>query len=571
MIRLYYRFSIKNKIFLFIIATILMSAIITMAISITVANRFIKEQYTDSYLNEAFTEINSNFGMMFENINILPRNINANTDFYRCLLNTKLSYEAKKIAVDKFVAEFMDNIDLICAVDIIPASGSVFRYSKSDFDAPKPEKEFLQKLTNEKFVLYDKSVCVNGEYYICLGKRLYNFSTSLYIGDIVMYIDETNFRNVYENNLFEHDVFFITLNGKILSHPQNRFINSEMYFITEMFENNDGDTSESDKKYYYKEFDVAQNYIHNFPKMVCLLHFNDLYNAIRRMELLLIIVAAVVIIISIIVAFSLSKRLTNEITKFKNDMTFFAENPESEVEIKGYDEIYALESTFNKMILKIRELIVRINNDEKKRRALELNSLQSQINPHFLYNALNVISCMAKQNNQPEIDNVAHSLSSFFRIGLHKGENIIYISEELEHVKSYLQIEKYKSPDFFDITFEIDDGLYQCRILKLLLQPVVENAIKHGFNGGSYHGIIRIKGYFDYNKDIIFEIIDNGFGTEEYCQGEIPASKNEQGGYGLKNVSERIKLEYGNSYGVSFFSGPGMGTRVKIHIKNIDK
>jgi two-component system sensor histidine kinase YesM len=190
-----------------------------------------------------------------------------------------------------------------------------------------------------------------------------------------------------------------------------------------------------------------------------------------------------------------------------------------------------------------------------------------QINPHFLYNTLDTIAWLAKLKNEKDIENLVLSLAKFFRLSLHKGDKFIKIKEEVDLVKSFLEIEKIRFPELFDVEYEIADEVKEIETLKLIFQPIVENAIKHGFSDIDYRGKITIRAELKEN-DIFFEIEDNGKGFDAdedlFADDKLLTGL---GGYGLKNVDERIKLEYGRDYGVSVLSVVGTGTKVQIKIK----
>ena len=222
------------------------------------------------------------------------------------------------------------------------------------------------------------------------------------------------------------------------------------------------------------------------------------------------------------------------------------------------DELFKLEEKYDEMINHIFDLMQKSREDAETQRKLELDTLQMQINPHFLYNTLDAVSWMAKLKKEPEIEKLAVNLAKFFRLSLHKGDKFITVGEELELTAHYLEIDKIRFPDKVKVRFETDESLVNYKVLKLILQPVVENAVKYAFVENKGNLVIRTA----YSgADIVFGV---GFSTE----GGIKSSKkkSELAGFGLKNVDERIKLEYGEGYGLQVFSQPGKGTKVVIRI-----
>lgn len=228
------------------------------------------------------------------------------------------------------------------------------------------------------------------------------------------------------------------------------------------------------------------------------------------------------------------------------------------------DELVQLERNYDAMMDRIYDLVEKNKEDMQRQRKLELDSLQMQINPHFLYNTLDAISWMAKIKGQPEIDRLVLNLAKFFRLSLHNGDKFISVREEVELVKSYLEIDKIRFPDRLTESIEVDEEIADCLVLKLILQPIVENCLKYAFPKKS-RGKLRIKAYGS-GDDILLEVEDNGVGFE-VPEDILTRAPKKDGGYGLINVNQRIKLQYGEEYGLSVTSTVGKGTLVVARLK----
>ena len=228
------------------------------------------------------------------------------------------------------------------------------------------------------------------------------------------------------------------------------------------------------------------------------------------------------------------------------------------------DELYKLEEKYDEMITHIFELIQKNREDAEIQRQLELEALQMQINPHFLYNTLDAVTWMARLKKEPEIEKLAVNLAKFFRLSLHKGDKFITVGEELELTAHYLEIDKIRFPDRVTVKFETDESLVNYMTLKLILQPIVENAVKYAFE--DQKGCLTIRTRLS-DGDIVFEVEDNGVGFDVESGMVSHKKRSELGGFGLKNVNERIKLEYGEKYGLEVFSQKGKGTKVTIRIQ----
>ncbi|MFB5763678.1 cache domain-containing sensor histidine kinase [Paenibacillus medicaginis] len=240
------------------------------------------------------------------------------------------------------------------------------------------------------------------------------------------------------------------------------------------------------------------------------------------------------------------------------------------------DEIGMLERSFNRMLTQIRRLMSLNELKERQKREAELRSLQAHIKPHFLYNTLDTIHWMARKKGAEDVAEMVEALSRLFRIGLSKGEDMIRVQEEMEHIESYLRIQKTRYRDRLTCEIDITDGIGSLYVLKLLLQPIVENAIYHGIKARRGPGRIRIEAG-NVDGRLLLAVTDNGAGMPEERLRElegmlenplqaIEGQEEGQGGrsYGMLNVQARIRLAFGDEYGIRLESKPGEGTRVTI-------
>jgi two-component system sensor histidine kinase YesM len=218
------------------------------------------------------------------------------------------------------------------------------------------------------------------------------------------------------------------------------------------------------------------------------------------------------------------------------------------------------------MVSRIKFLMGQIVLEQEAKRKSEINALQAQINPHFLYNTLDSIVWMAEHEKNGDVITMVTALAKLFRISISKGKNIITVQEELEHVKNYLiiQTKRYKSKFKFEI--EAQEDILNYKTLKLILQPIVENSIYHGIEYMVDEGFIKISvGVID--GKLLFQVRDNGLGmAPETCKYLlVQETKSKSGsGVGVKNVHERIQLSYGKEYGLEIESELEIGTSVRI-------
>ncbi len=305
-------------------------------------------------------------------------------------------------------------------------------------------------------------------------------------------------------------------------------------------------------------------------KIINIIPVNKLNLNIHRMKTATTIITFTIIILAFILLLSISRQIAKPLKKLVLLLKLF-ENGNFDVQIKpeGRDEIGSLAIAFNKMAVKLKRLIKEVYFDKLRQKELELQMLQNQINPHFLYNSLDSIHMMAEINEDFETSKMAIALAKIFRYGISQSNVKVTIKEETENLKDYIMIQQVRFDEIFSISTDIDESLSGFMIIKLILQPLVENAIYHGINSRGEKGRINIHGYKD-EDTIIFEVTDNGDGIApeqlELLNAYVNGLNNSFNSIGLKNVNKRIKLHYGDKYGIIIYSTLYEGTKVKVII-----
>ena len=244
----------------------------------------------------------------------------------------------------------------------------------------------------------------------------------------------------------------------------------------------------------------------------------------------------------------------------------------STIPISSDSEIWLVAKTFNKMTKQIVELMKDRDLKEEERHRLEIETLQYQINPHFLINTLNSIKIMAAMNGWKQLEKIMDSVMRLLSATLGKDGVLHPISAELSCVEDFVHIMKLRYGNTFDVIFDIDNLVYDYKILKLLIQPIIENSIFHGINDIEHRGVIHVRAYLK-NEKLVFEIEDNGKGITSERQKEIfdrPTEKNFFRNIGLPNVNSRVLLNYGPEYGVYIDSVVNEYTTVKIVLPVIE-
>lgn len=282
------------------------------------------------------------------------------------------------------------------------------------------------------------------------------------------------------------------------------------------------------------------------------------------------------ILVLTLMAIYFANLLTNPLKELQQSMRRASEDLNTNVEIRTSDEIGQLGESFNQMLGRIRQLMEQSVQEQKKLRRTEMKALQEQIKPHFIYNTLDLLIGLLETNKNEDVINTVEALGAFFRTSLSHGQEFITIREETGHVRNYLYIQRIRHGDKYDYSLEIAEKLLNKKTIKLILQPIVENAIYHGVRElETPGGLITIKGVLrEEEKKVCFQVIDNGVGMEPSKLAEINRclreSGTEQRYFGLSNVNERIRLAFGPEYGLELSATPGGGVTVTVLLPVIE-
>ena len=402
----------------------------------------------------------------------------------------------------------------------------------------------------------DTSVLENGVY-ITID---YEFS------EIAKYIDNVG--------IGRHGYCFITdSGGNIIYHPQQQLIFSGI-----KNENTDFIKGLSDGVHYEKNVIYAITTTEDSLWRVVGLSFTDELTVERRTQIIFSIAISFLFcgIIALIVLRVYSKIVNAPVRSLIKAMNAF-ENQAENFRYKGGNESVAelriISSSFEHMAKTIQNLMERVHWEEQELRKTELKALQAQINPHFLYNTLDSIQWMCEQGKTKDAAEMVRALARLFRISISRGRELITIKEELQHAENYLIIQSYRYRSQFSYTIDASDELMDCLCNKITIQPLIENAIYHGIDRMVDEGEIKItvKPAED-DDDILITVSDNGVGmTKEQCGKILAKDRSDSGGIGVKNVNDRLKIYFGEKYGLCIESEPDVGTTVTVRIPKIDK
>lgn len=448
----------------------------------------------------------------------------------------------------------MDSLENSKAINIINSTNSRFVWGPSNY--------FNNYNESSDYLSLFKTVKSPDNFSEDIGYLRLNFNKTL-IEDIINKI----------NSLPNTISYVINSEGIIICSSENT---DNIEFITDLDKiqnysntNNFITTSHNLEKFYIKSSSINKtdwNLVTILPEASVIAEINSqrIY-----LSLILIICGGTSIALAFYFVNSINKRLSKVISGMHSVQSG---NLEHYIENDSNDELGELIDSYNYMVGKMSILIEDQYKLGKSVKNAELKALQSQINPHFLYNTLDMINWMSYKKMNKEISVAVNTLAKFYKLSLNKGKDLVSIKDELQHSNLYVNIQNMRYNDRISLRINVDEEVSTYLIPKITLQPILENAINHGILGkGEGNGIISILGYST-NSDIVLIIADDGIGIKEdklhlLLSNNLSSAKGS--GYGLKNINKRIKLLYGENYGLSFQSNYGHGTKVTIKIPKI--
>ena len=365
--------------------------------------------------------------------------------------------------------------------------------------------------------------------------------------------------------------YIVNSKGQIIYHPQQQMLFSGLK------EENTFEISELSDGIHRKKDNIYNiSSLNSCNWKIVGVSFNDEITQAVKSQVVVGLIFALLFsaFMSAVIYFLLSRTVTRPVRRLVASMQKFekqAETFEYKADMSNVAEFQTLSTSFEHMVLMIQSLVEKVHNEEIVLRKTELKALQAQINPHFLYNTLDSIQWMCEQDNSKDAVKMVGALAKLFRISISHGNEFIAISDELKHAESYLIIQSYRYKNQFTYSFDVDKSVLDCMCNKITIQPFIENAIYHGLDRMVDEGEIKIiverRG-----KDIAIIVKDNGLGmTEEQCKAVLQKGRSDSKGIGVKNVDDRLKIYFGEEYGITIDSELDVGTTVTIKIPKIEK
>lgn len=528
------------------------------------------------YVEITQREISSSMGLMMGEISLSTLQLLSNSDIYDVFGNDGMSYEEKSKNFRSIIGKLKVQGDIIGDIAVVSNNGQTFFLNSDETEPDREMKTCISKIKlPPQYIwgpVYRKT---DGEPHILLGRMFRNYYTGQDIGYLVIFIREKVICDIYEKMISEWGYSFILdNNNRVISHPDKEKVGDVILDAFQFNENKDTtrftNTDFNGNKTILATYSLDQNLLRLGIKwkIVSVISENKLFSIIHSVDKYAAVLEIFVLLLAFILTYYLSERITRPIALLRKKVNLFGKGnlKVAFIESKG-DEIRDLEESFNEMVIRIKDLVHKNNEEKEKQRELELIALQAQINPHFIYNTLDAISWIARMKKPEETERLILALATFFRISLHKGDKYITVDEETDLIRSFVTVEQMRFPGKFDIEYDIADDIKDIQILKIVLQPIVENAIKHGIGKKKGKGHIDVIGRMN-GDELVFEVIDDGIGfNTESVDLDEKTNSFKKSGYGIRNVDERIKLEYGKEYGMTFKSQIGIGTIVRIRMK----
>ena len=368
-------------------------------------------------------------------------------------------------------------------------------------------------------------------------------------------------------------VYLMAPDGEIIYHPKQNLIHMGLYEENNTEAAGYEDTTVKENFHGEKRLVTVKTISYTGWKLISVVPMKSFSMGMTGMRNLVVLLVALTVLAVVILNQMVSARISKPLRRLNDSVKEWeAGNMNPDIYIGGSMEVEHLGKTLRSTVAQIRQLMDDIVVEQEEKRKSELDALQSQINPHFLYNTLDSIVWMITGERYDDAVFMITQLASLFRISLSKGKTVIKIEDEVKHARNYMNIQKIRYKNSFEVDFQIEEDILDGCIVKLVLQPLLENAIYYGMEFMDGEGEIHIRGYRK-DKDVYLEVEDNGLGMPEEEAAELLNGKERPhkhgSGVGLVNVHSRLKLRFGEAYGLVIHSCPDEGMMVQIHIPYI--
>ena len=569
--------TFRSKITYFLVITICITVLIVVACSYTITSRSIKEQAKNMTMQQ-LEQNTLNLEDYLKNIESTPDNIINDKSLQEYLSNPdedNLEFTDKVDDVYKLMSNILGSKRNILYVYVYKLLNGKELYlgptkagSQSDFSTGIGYISKNNTTGSPMRTSFRKDPVINKEYTLSIYRPIFDvYRIRQPIGILGISVSEDVVARFYShiNTNLPLETFIMDGSGTIISHMNKNRIYADAG-LKNIVHKQDGSKEINGKLVVYKYVKDWDWYVIGTLPINYLLRDNNV------MLLAIFIIVIITLIVGIFISYGFSKHLFKPFDELIYRMSRVSTGDmETRISLPTYGpDFQQVSQGFNIMVEHIDELMKKIYAEQRQLKEIEFKALQSQINPHFLYNTLESIHWQALLCGHHEISTMVKALAGFYRISLSKGEAIIPLKNETEHVDNYMTIQEIRYKEKMESYIDISEEFYHVKIPKMTLQPLVENAIYHGLRGREAKGFIKITAERD-GDDIIVKTIDNGTGMtpEQISRLNQTLEDNDPSvGYGVRNVHQRIKLFLGSPYGLHYQSNEYGGVTVNVRLRS---
>lgn len=531
----------------------------SLIIRFSTANRNITEDYNKKIIDQVNYNLDSYIRNLMQVSNSMYYSVIKNTDLSEKNIDEAMNllYEANREHIVS-IAVFNENGELIAATPISKLKKTATPQNEDWFINATKQIENLHFSTAHVQNLFE-DIDYKYKWVVSLSRAV-ELTNNGEISSGVLLVD-MNFSGIEQicKNVSLGETGYIYLvdrNGELIYHPRQQLIYSNLvkennFKVAEYEDGNYIDELDGDKRLI-----TVKTLGYTGWKIIGVTPINETFANSTQITLFILFVIFLAIILLVFANMFISAKIANPIKALENSVKELENGSQNvDIAIGGSHEIQHLGKTIKSMVKQMHKLMGDIVYEQELKRQRELDALQAQINPHFLYNTLDSIVWMVENERYNEAITMVTSLAGFFRIGLNKGKNIITIKDELKHAENYITIQHMRFKDKFTFKINADENVLNFATIKLIIQPLIENAVYHGMEFMDGDGEIIVNAYKKDNE-LYIDVIDNGMGIPPEIVDKLltheSRSKGKGSGVGLKNVQERIQLYFGKGMGLAY-------------------
>lgn len=572
--------SIQSVIFATVAVLVLSAVVIVIGVSMKFTNTSIFENSSE-YTHTIIQQMNQNIDSYIDYMENIAYLISSNEDVQDYLFDEKIDNEGRYRILNQ-LQTILDSRSDIRNVGIISKNGRMLindgsKSVNQDLDLNTQEwyATALEKPNGPILTSSHVQHIISGErpWVITLSRGIRDRSGS---GEKegVFFID-LNYSAISE--LCDQSTvgtkgyaFILDAKGNIVYHPQQQQLYNELQTENiSLIMDTDEDTVLTGTGNDGKLYSISRSEKTGWTVVDCT-NVKELLSKSRQAQSVYVLTAIILVIVALLFSRFMARSITLPIQKLRDSMKKVQEGDfsVSDVVVDSKNEIGSLTKSFDVMTHRIHELMEQNVHEQEEKRKSELKALQSQINPHFLYNTLDSIIWMAEGKKNEEVVLMTASLARLLRQSISNEDEVVPIANEVEYARGYLTIQKMRYKDKLEFQIEVDSSILYIPLIKLVLQPIIENAIYHGLKYKESKGLLIVKGFMK-DGNAVLQVIDDGVGMDEetlahiYDKHKVNYHSN---GVGVYNVQKRLKLYYGEDYGITYTSELGKGTTATITI-----